>query len=387
MTEVTTSNVQSTVLAAGGDSPESDRPELQHILQDIVDSGITGITLRVRDERGTWAGSAGVGRIGDPELPAINGHARIGSNTKTFTAVVMLRLVADGLIELDAPAKQYLPEFDIDPRVTVRMLLQHTSGIFNFTGEVYPDGTIVMGIPATPSGKEWVDKRFVTYAPEVLVRFALSKPARFEPGTDWSYANTNYVIARLIIEKVTGSTVAAEMRRVIFDPLGLEGTTQPSNEIDLAEPHGHAYYRYEEDGEEVTVDISEHNPSWISSGGDMISTSEDLETFLSSLIAGRLLPAELLAEMLAARPTPLPGMDYGLGVFVQDLGEHGTVITHNGGMAGYAALMYCTPDGRTAMTGTLNYIDDATMSLAVAFQQGAQRLVDAVFRAGTPIAG
>ncbi len=73
-------------------------------------------------------------------------------------------------------------------------------------------------------------------------------------------------------------------------------------------------------------------------------------------------------------------MGYGLGVFVQDLGEHGTVITHNGGAAGHAALMYATPDGRRTMTATLNYVDDAAMTLALPFQQGSQRLVDAVFR-------
>ena len=112
----------------------------------------------------------------------------------------------------------------------------------------------------------------------------------------------------------------------------------------------------------------------------MISTSQDLQMFLKSLVTGRLLPAELLAEMTTTTPTPIPGMAYGLGVFVQDLGEHGTVITHNGGAAGYAALMYSTPDGRRSMTATLNYIDDAALTLAVPFQQGSQRLVDAVFR-------
>ncbi|MEV5070850.1 beta-lactamase family protein [Microbacterium sp. LMI12-1-1.1] len=359
-----------------------DRPELQAILDDIVDSGITGITLRVRDEHGEWTGAAGRSEIDGDAKPPIDGHVRIGSNTKTFTAALTLRLVAEGRIALDTPASEYLPEFDLDPRITVRMLLQHTSGVFNFTGEYYPDGTVVSGIPATPAGREWVDNRFVTYAPEDLVRLALAKPARFEPGTDWSYSNTNYVIVRLIVERVTGRSVAEETDRLIFQPLGLSGTAQPSAETDIAEPHAHAYYRYEEDGEAHTTDVTEHNPSWISSGGDMISTSQDLQTFISSIASGTLLPAELHAEMCATRETPIPGMGYGLGVFVQDLGAHGRVITHNGGAAGFAALMYATPDGRRTMTATLNYVDDAAMSLAIPFQQGSQRLVDAVFRTG-----
>lgn len=362
-------------------SASQDRPELQAILDDIVASGITGITLRVRNERGEWTGAAGRAELGSDAQPPIDGHVRIGSNTKTFTAALALRLVSEGRLELDASAAQYLPEFGLDPRITLRMLLQHTSGVFNFTGEFYPDGTVVAGIPSTISGKEWVDSRFTSYEPEELVRLAVSKPARFEPGTDWSYSNTNYVIVRLIIERVTGRSIADAMDREIFTPLGLRDTAQPTYETAIAEPHPHAYYRYDDDGAERTVDVSEHNPSWISSGGDMISTSQDLQTFLTALVTGRLLPAELLDEMRTTTPTPIPGMAYGLGVFVQELGEHGTVITHNGGAAGYAALMYCTPDGRRSMTATLNYVDDAALTLALPFQQGSQRLVDAVFRA------
>lgn len=87
------------------------------------------------------------------------------------------------------------------------MLLQHTSGFYNYTGELNADGTFVMGLPS--QGKDWVDNRFHTYRPEELVRFALAKPARFEPGTDQSYPNTNYTLALLLIEKVTGRTPTA----------------------------------------------------------------------------------------------------------------------------------------------------------------------------------
>ncbi|MEV5648351.1 serine hydrolase domain-containing protein [Nocardia sp. NPDC052254] len=364
------------------DPTEPNRPELQRALEGIVESGITGITLRVRDERGEWTGSAGVAELGATATPPVDGHVRIGSNTKTFVATLVLRLVDEGRIELDTPVAEYLPEFGFDQRITVRMLLQHTSGVFNFTGEYYPDGSVVTGIPATPAGKEWVDNRFHTYRPAELVELALSKPARFEPGTDWSYSNTNYVIARLLIEKVTGRSFAEEAQRLIIEPLGLTETATPSSETDIAEPHAHAYYRYDDAGQEKTVDVTSHNPSWISSGGDMISTSADLATFISALVSGKLLPAELLAQMYAARPTGIPGMDYGLGVFVQHIGDGDTVITHNGGAAGHAALMFSTPDGSKILSATLNYIDDAAMSMAVPFQQATQRLVAEVFRGG-----
>ncbi|WP_405163171.1 beta-lactamase family protein [Nocardia sp. NBC_01499] len=368
---------------SGAPSTGQDRPELQKAIEEIVDSGIAGLTLRVRDERGEWVGSAGVAELGGNAKPPIDGYVRIGSNTKTFTATLVLQLVGEGRIGLDTSAAHYLPELGLDERITVRMLLQHTSGVFNFTGEHYPDGTIALGIASagTPLANEWADNRFRTYLPEELVEFALSKPARFEPGTDWSYSNTNYVLARLLIEKVTGRSYAAEMQRLILGPLGLSGTIAPTTQSELPEPHAHAYYRYDGD-QGKTLDVTEQNPSWISSGGDMISTSQDLHTFISALVTGKLLTAELLAEMYTPHPTGIPGMDYGLGVFVKDSGPGGTVITHNGGAAGHAALMYSTPDGSTTLTATLNYVDDSALSLGGPFQAANQRLVTEVFCGG-----
>lgn len=360
-------------------SSDQNCPELQKILDEMAASGFTGVTMRVHDERGEWVGGAGVRELGGTEKPPANGHVRIGSNTKTFTATVMLQLVAEGRIGLDVPVADLLPEFGPDRRITVRMLLQHTSGLFNFTGEYYEDGTFAPGIPATTAGQEWVDNRFRTYRPEELVRLALSKPARFEPGADWSYANTNYVLARLLIEKVTGRSLAEEMQRLILGPLGLTGTVMPETAREIPEPHPRAYYRYEEGGQEKTVDVTLQDPSWISTGGDMISTTQDLHTFLSALTGGRLLPPALLAEMC----TPHPKVGYGLGVFVQDAGaDGGKVITHNGGMAGHAALMYSTPDGSKTLTAALNYVDDAALSMAEAFQKATQRLVEEVFGGG-----
>ncbi|MFF3226717.1 serine hydrolase domain-containing protein [Nocardia suismassiliense] len=354
-------------------STAPDRPELQKLIQQMADSGFTGVELLVHDEQGEWLGSAGVSELGGTAKPPTNGHIRIGSNTKTFIATLVLQLVAEGKIDLDTAAVDYLPEFELDPRITVRMLLQHTSGVFNFTGEILEDGTFVPGIAW--SGKEWVDNRFKTYQPEELVRLALSRPPRFEPGTDWSYANTNYVLARLLIEKVSGRPYAEEMQRLILGPLGLHDTVAPTTESAIPEPHAHAYYRYEDGGEQQTVDVTSQNPSWISSGGDMISTTRDLQTFISALVSGKLLPAPLLAEMC----TPHPKVGYGLGVFVQDTGCGGTVVTHNGGISGHAALMYSTPDGSKTLTAALNYVDDPDLSLAASFQEATKLLVAEVF--------
>ena len=355
------------------------RQLLQGILDEMVGAGITGFTLRVRDEHGEWTASAGRAQLGQDAPPPIDGHVRIGSNTKTFVATIALALVAEGRLELDAPVAPILPELGIDERITLRMLLRHTSGVFNHTGEYGADGTPEFVLPSPPMGKAWVDARDHAFAPEELAWASLAKPLRFEPGTSWSYSNTNFVIVRLLIEQITGRTLAQELQRVVIEPLGLRGTIQPAGD-ELPEPYAHAYYRYDDEGTERTVDVSRHDPSWVSSGGDMISTTADLQALITALATGTLLPAAQLAEMRATRETPIPGMGYGLGLFVQDLGEHRTLLTHNGGMAGHAALMYATPDGRRVMTGSVNYIDDAAMTMAVPFQTGSARLVDAMFR-------
>ncbi|MFG3052519.1 serine hydrolase domain-containing protein [Kitasatospora sp. NPDC048239] len=349
-----------------------DRPELQKAINELAGSGFLGVQLRVNDERGEWVGGAGVRELGQGVEALTNGHFRIGSSTKSFVATSVLLLVAEGRIGLDVPAADYLPEFGLDRRITVRMLLQHTSGIFNHTGELYEDGTIVRGVPW--QGKEWVDNRFRTYPPEELVRLSLSKPARFAPGTGWSYANTNYVLARLVIEKVTGRPFAEELQRLVLGPLGMTGTVAPGTSPEVPEPHNHGYYRYDDAGQERTIDVTRQNPSWVGAGGDMISTTRDLHTYFSALMGGRLLPAGLLAEMR----TPEATVGYGLGVFAQET-PGGTVFHHNGATMGSAALMYSSPDGSRTLTAGMTWVDDADLSIAPAFQTAQQRFLDEVF--------
>ncbi|TKK86577.1 beta-lactamase family protein [Herbidospora galbida] len=343
---------------------------LQAAIDELVGPGILSAQLRLHDRGEVWVGTAGVARLGEPEGPPADGRFRIGSATKTFAATAVLGLVAEGRFGLDDPVAGHLPGFDLDPRITVRMLLQHTSGVFAFTGEYFEDGTVVPGIPVL--GREWVDARFTTYPPEELARFALAKPARFEPGADWNYSNTNYVLARLLVEKVTGRSLAEETHRLILGPLGLTNTFLPETDTEIPGPHAHAYYRYEEDGVEKTVDVTRQNPSWISTGGDMISTTEDLATFVSALMAGRLLPAPLLDEMR----TPHPKAGYGLGLFVL---QDGALLNHNGGLSGYATIMYSTPDGGTTLTGSLTFVDDAAMSQSEHFQKFVERILTEAF--------
>ncbi|MER7858491.1 serine hydrolase domain-containing protein [Amycolatopsis japonica] len=369
-------------LLAGVTAPAAsagqDRPELERAAQEFVDAGFAGMQLRVRDERGEWSGSAGVRELGGTAKPPTNGHFRLGSTTKNFTATLVLQFVAEGRIGLDTPVAGLLPQLGLDPRITVRMLLQHTSGLFNHTGQYNPDGTVTPGIPW--AGQEWVDKRFHTYQPEELVRLAVSKPAVFAPGAGWSYSNTNYVVARLLVEKLSGRPFADELDRRILRPLKLRDTLSPGAWAGMPKPYAHAYYRYENAGQWKTIDVTHQNPTWISSAGDMISTTKDLQTYYSALQSGKLLPAWLLAEMRVTHPgsESLYGF-YGLGQFSQDLGPGcvGVVLNHNGGLNGYGSLMYSTPDGSKTLTASVTGGDDANAGQA--FPAALNKLVRTVF--------
>ncbi|MFI5708414.1 serine hydrolase domain-containing protein [Kribbella sp. NPDC051620] len=362
-------------VGTGASAGGAERPELQAALQGVVDAGFSGMQLRVHDQRGDWVGSAGVRRLGDDAKPPTDGRFWVGSVTKTFTATVVLQLVAEHKLSLDASVSRYLPRYGFDPRITVRMLLQHTSGLFNYTGEYYDDGTTAPGIPAV--GKDWVDNRYRSYRPEQLVRVALSKPARFAPGTGQSYSNTNYTVALLLIEKVTGHSYAAEVQRRILRPLGLRDTAVPGNNPQLPGPHAHGYYRYQDGSEWKVVDVSRQNLSLLAGAGDMRSTTADLQTFIRALMTGKLVPEPLLAQMR----TPYGALGYGYGLFVQDLGPScgGTVYQHNGSPpGGYGALMYSNADGTRTMTASVTS-GDAAIVVPTAFSTVLPKLLTAVF--------
>ncbi|MFG2819074.1 serine hydrolase domain-containing protein [Kitasatospora sp. NPDC048365] len=353
-----------------------ERPELQKAVQEFVDAGFAGVQMRVNDEHGEWVGSAGVRKLGESDKPPTDGRFWVGSSTKTLVATLVLQLVADGATGLETPVAEHLPELGLDGRITVRMLLQHTSGLPSYTGDLAPDGTFVPGLPAT--GKPWVENRFHTYLPEELVRYALAKPARFDPGTDQSYSNTNYTVAVLLIEKVTGLPYAEVMRTRLLEPLGLRDTLVPGGSPELPEPHAHGYYRYQDGDDWKVEDVTRQNSSLLTGAGDLVSSTRDLHTFFAALLGGRLLPAPLLAEMC----TPHGMLGYGLGLFVQDLGPDAgnvTIVHHNGGApGGYGALMIATPDGSRTLTAGLT-TGDSDKNPAEVFPQALDRLIRAVF--------
>jgi D-alanyl-D-alanine carboxypeptidase len=300
-----------------------------------------------------------------------NGRFRAGGVTQALVATAVLQLVDEHRLSLDDPAVRFVPEFDLDRRITVRMLLQHTSGIFSYTGEHAPDGKFEPGIPL--HGQEYVDNLFRTYHPAELVGLALAQPSRFEPGAQWSHSSTNYVLLGLLIEHLTGGSYADRIRDRILEPLGMTDTTFPGSSLAITGPHAHGYFTYSDGGKTRTVDATSANMSWAFGAADVISTTTDLDRFLAALLNGDLMSQQSLHEMLTMRPVG-PGMEFGLGLTRQKLPApcQGDVIGAGGSVPGYQSFAFSTPDGlmRLVVAIALSTVDitdfDATKRLMTA---------------------
>lgn len=316
-----------------------DRADLRQAMAAVVDAGFAGMQVRIHDEQGDWTGSAGTRTLAGGRVPT-NGRFRVGSITKTFVSTVVLQLVGEGKVVLDDPVADYLPQYGFDPRITVRMLLRHESGLFNYTGEPNPDGTLEPGLPLF--GADFVANRYRTVTPAEMIAISLAKPLRFTPGTAWRYSNTNYIVAGQLIEQVTGRPWDAQVRDRILRPLGLRETVLPGEWVGVPDPHAHGYYAFHDNGELTVLDATRLNPSWAGSAGEVISTTHDLDTFIRALMGGRLLPPGLLAQMM----TPSRFAPYGLGMELLDPGAAcgGVHFGHSGSIHGYQSLMFSTPD-------------------------------------------
>ncbi|WP_433228104.1 serine hydrolase domain-containing protein [Actinomadura formosensis] len=296
---------------------------------------LTGAAVRIDDPRcGAWTAGSGVADRRTHRPMRADLRVRVASITKTFTAATLLGLAARGRISLDAPVERYLPGLlgrgGHDGReITVRSLLRHTSGL--------PDH-----MDTFASGEEF---RFRHFEPEELVARALTLP---RPGPGWHYSTTNYVIAGLIVEKVSGHPLEDEVRRRIIEPLRLRDTYWPGDGTRIRGPHPRGYIRTETG---AWADRTEMNTSVAWAGGALISSPRDVNRFFAALPGGRLLPPAMLAEMRRTVPADpdrvWDGASYGLGLIGTPLRCGGTWWGHAGDIDGFTSLAGVAPSGRT----------------------------------------
>ncbi|MER6949194.1 serine hydrolase domain-containing protein [Nonomuraea sp. NPDC000554] len=324
----------------------SPRPDLQRSLDAIVAAGALGVQAEVIDRQGVWRGVSGSARLDKRQPVTQQGLFRIGSTTKTFTATVLLQLVAEKRVGLDDPIERYLPRLVPNGKnITVRQLLNHTSGLREYLQDTE-------AIPM--SGVDFLTKvRFTSFTGEQLVSHSTKYAPDSPPGTRWSYSNTNYVLAGLIIAKVTGHSYEEEVQRRILEPLGLWNTYVPGTRTSIRGSHAHGYMRVTQNGQTRSVDITRLNPSWAGAAGEMISTTGDLNRFFAALLDGRLLPPAQLAAMKTTVPMGTGSSD-GLGIVEWPLSCGTKVWGKDGTIQGFETQSLHSSDGRRHISISVN---------------------------------
>ena len=342
--------------AAPGPGARIDPGELRGLLDQIVAAGAPGAAARIRDEDGVTQAGSGVAdlRNGRPMRPWL--HYRVGSVTKPFVATVVLQLVAEGRLSLQDTVERWLPGIlPYGDQVTIRELLSHTSGVPDYTLEP------IIRLYTDPQA------RFRAWTPRELVALVADQPPDFPPGTAWSYSNTGYILAGMIIEAATGHKLGRELARRILRPLGLRNTFFPINRPTIPRPYARGYSLPLGQEQGPLLDFTVLNPSVAWAAGALVSNLGDLEHFFRALLGGRLLPPRLLTAMTTPVPTGQPGFGYGLGLIVIDT-PAGRLLGHDGAIPGFLNIVLSTEDGRRQV-GVMMNEEFSTPAVSEAFNQ------------------
>ncbi|HJX43906.1 MAG TPA: serine hydrolase domain-containing protein [Geodermatophilus sp.] len=318
------------------------RPELDRLMRDLA---VTGAVVLVRSgELGDWATTMGTRAWHGTEPVTLADHVRIGSNTKTMTATVILQLVDEGRIGLDDPVSRYRPDVPNGENITIAQLLDMSSGLANYTEDL----GLNEQMDSNP-GRVW--------NPEELLAIGLAEPPAFPPGEGFLYSNTNYVLLGVIIEQLTGVPVEQAFQDRIFDPLQLEETSFPAPaDASIPQPHPRMYtfgtnvetidslvlppevQDAASAGTLEPMDVTDANPSWGWTAGAGISTAPDLADYVEELVDGCLLSPQLQQQRIASvqplDPDDPASRGYGLG-----LARFGPVYGHSGELPGTNSFM------------------------------------------------
>jgi D-alanyl-D-alanine carboxypeptidase len=308
-------------------SPTVDPAAFQQVLDDTRSSfGFPGVQAGVWTADGEWIGTSGTSGEGLTTPITQSMHTRIGSITKTFTVTALLQLAEQGKLSLDDSIGTYVPGVPNADSATLANLADMTSGIPSYT------------LNETFTNAYFADPTQV-WTPEQLIDVIRDEPASFEPGTKFDYSNSNTVLLGMVIEKVTGKSMADVFNEQIIGPLGLSGTSFPGTSAELPSPYLSGITEQgQPDG--ATADATNWNPSWGFTAGEMISTLDDLRTWGQALatgegILGKEMAAKRLESLTTSVPPNTPEKSYGLG-----FGQLNGWIGHTGELPGYNTAVY-----------------------------------------------
>ncbi|MFC1543464.1 serine hydrolase domain-containing protein [Candidatus Neomarinimicrobiota bacterium] len=340
---------------------DSDQPPFAQGLQKALDSAVkftegTGVSAAIIiPGQGAWTGATGISDSTSPITPDM--LFNIGSTGKNYLAALVLQLVEEQTLDLDDPLSRWLPNYAyIDSTVTIRQLLNHTSGIFDWVEH-----------PGSPFRIPFKDIDFEeASSPEEMLTTLVSEPY-FPPGCGWHYSTTNYILLRMIVERVTQSSVSRELQRRFLDPLALFHTVVLDSGIQPGRDFNAAHAWWDVDGDGILDDISPRSKTWMTtrSPAMMFATAEDLARWSHALYGGELLSKESTEQMLDFHyPAPgVPFSGFGLGTGVIRLWGL-EFWGHLGWHYGYTTAMLYLPRNSTSLVVLANDNNIASMLLA-----------------------
>ena len=289
--------------------------------------------------------TAGVAELGTDEPPELGDHMRIASVAKAFSGATVLSLVDEGVMSLDDTIAQRLPDLpDAWGDVTVRQLLNHTSGLPDFTEfEAFGEAVRASLEEAPP--------------PAELVAYVEDEPLVFPSGTQYQYSNTDNIVVGLMIEAVTGQSYTDVLTEEVLEPLGLDDTSLPTG-TEMPDPYIHGYQIDDEGQYEDVTNITDAQWAWASGG--VVSTPEDLNDFIRGYVEGELYSDEVREEQQdlfipagASEPNG-PGDNSATMALFRYQTECGTVYGHSGNTFGYTQFAVASPDGRRSATVSIS---------------------------------
>jgi D-alanyl-D-alanine carboxypeptidase len=339
---------------------------------------VPGAVVAIRTPQGSYTAAVGTAELGKQTPPDVNTHFRIASNSKTMTAALVVLLAQDGKLKFTDPVSDYVPDVPNGANITVAELLTMRSGLYNYTN--------------APAFSAQLDANLAgAWTPQEVLAIAFAHPPNDPPNTAYEYNNTNYALLGLIAEKAGSRPLQDQLRDRLFGPLGLQQTSLPAiddTSVPTRYSHGYMYGGsahamvddpYPADikaaakaGTLKPIDYTNQNASYAHAAGGVISTADNLATWIRDLVSGKVFNADYQKQWLdsvqAEDPENPDGQKYGYGISYQRFSPTASMYYHGGEMPGFNSFMGYDPDNDVSLVIWTNLTispDDKTTAQAL----------------------
>ena len=334
------------------------------VMQAMQSGRLPGVSLKISGPKGDYAKAYGVGNRNANTPMRLDDHVRIASITKTFTATAILRQVQRGRLNLSDKLNRWVKRIPYGRRITVRQMLAMRSGIYDFTSNAR-------------FGRRFDANPLLRWSPADVVRIIRANKPAFKPNAKTQYADSNYALLGIILQKVTGRSAESVITRDVIERAGLRDTSFPTTPK-IPSPFSRGYYAGD-DGDGPLRNYTRSNPKVAWTAGGMISTLDDIEKWGRQLARGTLLSRRLQRERLKLGTIPNPGPPVGYGLGILGFGDW---LGHDGAIFGYSTVtMYERSSGAQIVAAANLSSNFSTPTLEI-FGAIAQRLYPNSLRAG-----